>query len=171
MWCVGGGTCDRNTEPSDMPIEPASKNCPHQDRSEKVVGTHGAGQQTHSVRNRHRHRGCSCSGVECVRTGGRAAASTGCVNPEQVGFAAGGTGTAGGRKRGGGDVIGHRPRARSGVGSRMRGREGGERWAGEGQIKCLMALSSRPLHFAFERRPKEKPCGINWVFLRSSTGF
>ena len=46
MWCVGGGTCDRNTEPSDMPIEPASKNCPHQDRSEKVVGTHGAGQQT-----------------------------------------------------------------------------------------------------------------------------
>ena len=29
-----------------MPIEPASKNGPHQDRSEKVVGTHGAGQQT-----------------------------------------------------------------------------------------------------------------------------
>ena len=29
-----------------MPIEPASKNGPHQGRSEKVVGTYGAGQQT-----------------------------------------------------------------------------------------------------------------------------
>ena len=66
-WCVGGGTCNRNTEPSDMPIKPPSKNGPHQDRSEKVVGAHGAGQQTHSVRNRHRHRGCSCSGLQRSR--------------------------------------------------------------------------------------------------------
>ena len=43
-----------------------------------------------------------------MRTGGRAAACDGSVNPVQVGFAAGGTGTAGGQKRGEGvlSVIG-----------------------------------------------------------------
>ena len=84
-WCslrgvLVGGHATEIQSPATCPSSPRRKTVRTR-IVRKKSGTHGAGQQTHSVRNRHRHRGCSCSGVECVRTGGKAAASNGSVNP------------------------------------------------------------------------------------------